>query len=208
MSSPFRQAVRITSNTGRSRKSPVSLAAAAQDASSRCHFCASEFRYPIFREGEILLCPMCRMETLAEETGRKRSVPIEKYPVEPAHLHWQPGLFGVRYIMGDVTNRSAGDLDWVKVEFELYNDADDLLGSTSDHLRGFGAGRTWAFKAPVLKHAASRALLMDVTCEYGSIYSPTIGSSLAGAVWRTPLGETALPAKAEAGFQSTLGQFA
>jgi hypothetical protein len=151
--------------------------------SCRCHFCTSQLRFPLFREGEILLCPLCGMETLLDGKCSPQSVSAEKYGMEIRGLRWLQGQFGIRYLVGEVASQSSAELDWVKIEFKLYNHLDVQVGSASDHLRGFGAGSTWSFQAPIFSKDASHALLADVTCEYGSIYHPTVDACLPGVKW-------------------------
>jgi hypothetical protein len=112
-----------------------------------------------------------------------RLLSSEFYRVEVRRLHWQSGLFGIRYIVGEVASRSRGDLGWIKIEFKLYNRINVQVGTASDHLRGFNAGCIWRFKAPVFSPDASRAPLADVTCEYGSVYHPTTACCLRGSAW-------------------------
>jgi hypothetical protein len=173
--------------TGRDRKPPSSPAIVAPEtkwAACHCQFCAVQLHFPVFREGEILLCPRCGMETMLYGPYSNQLVPRrENYTVEIRSLHCQPGHFGIRYIIGEVVSKSIPDLAWVRIEFKLYNCLDVFVGSASDHLRGFRAGQIWRFKAPVLHKDASRAPLSDVTCEYGSIYHPTTDSCLAGVAW-------------------------
>lgn len=159
------------------------MAAEANFLTCGCHFCTSQLRFPLFREGEILMCPHCGMETLLDGKYSPRSLPAEKYTMEIRNLRWQPGQFGIRYIIGEVAGRSGVDLEWVKIEFKIYNSLDVHVGSASDHLRVFGTGRIWQFKAPVLNPEASHALLADVTCEYGSIYHPAGDACLPGMTW-------------------------
>jgi hypothetical protein len=159
--------------------------AAIKDATCRCRFCSSEFRYPDFRDGEILLCPFCGLETVPKTDleGRK-SFAADKFPVEVGELEWFPGPLGVRYIAGNLFNHSRDELCWIKIEFELFDDSALLLGRAWDHVRSLTPGQIWTFKVPVLKASASRALLFDVACEYGSIYSPGDWTGSTGAVWR------------------------
>jgi len=160
--------------------------AVIKDASCCCHFCSNEFRYPEFREGEILHCQFCGMETVPKSVvlERGKSFSAEKFRVEVGELEWLPGALGVRYIVGNLFNHSSDELCWVKVEIELYDDSGLLLGRASDHLRSLTPEQICPFKVPVLKASASRALIFDVTCEYGSIYSPCDWTGSTGAVWR------------------------
>jgi hypothetical protein len=175
-----------TVTSSRPRKASAGFALLAAEAnllSCRCHFCRSQLRFPLFREGEILLCPHCGMETVLDDVYSARAVSTEKYRMQIRGLRWLPGQFGIRYLIGEVAGQSTKELDWVKIEFKLYNHLDVQVGSASDHLRGFGTGPTWNFQAPVFSKDASHALLADVTCEYGSIYNPMADACLPGVTW-------------------------
>jgi hypothetical protein len=159
-----------------------------EDKICRCHFCSSQFPYPAFRNGEILLCPFCGMETAVEtqDLDERKSFSAERFRAEVGDLAWRPGPLGVRYVVGNLFNHSADELCWVKIEFELYDESADLLSMAADHVRGLAPGRNWPFKVPVLKATASRALLFDVTCEFGSIYTPADNAGPTGVVWQSP----------------------
>jgi hypothetical protein len=185
MNVSFRQTTR--NRTNRSQCRSTLGFAGFEDTACRCHFCSNEFRYPAFRAGEILICPFCGMETMSKTSdphGRK-SFSAEEFRIEVGELEWLPGPLGVRYIAGNLFSHAGEELCWVKVEVELYDDSAALLGRASDHRRRLAPGQIWHFKVPVLKPSASRALLFDVTCEFGSIYSPGDWTGSTCAVWRS-----------------------
>ncbi|GEM_PF-6884533 len=141
-------------------------------AVSHCTFCGSPARVPEYRLGQIVACPHCGMETLACDSRVERANAAERHLMEIRRLDWERGQFGVRYIVGEITNRSAGDLAWVRIEFVLCDEEDGRIGAASDLRRGLGRGMRWNFRVPVLRREAMRAALADVTCEYGSVYDP------------------------------------
>lgn len=108
------------------------------------------------------------METLLYTTEvappypKERSVTVQNVKLEIAK-------FGVRYLVGEVVNDCAGDLDWIRVELALYNETSFSVGTASDSNINFRTGTTWRFRAYIPAKDATHAALPVFSCEYGKI---------------------------------------
>ncbi len=114
------------------------------------------------------------METVLFIPGLPAPYPEDQYRLESRDIVWGISQFGGRQLAGTVLNRSIKNLDWVRVEFILYNKLNLPVGSTSDSLISFGFQQTWAFKAPVMQADAIRASEPLLSCEYGRVVQPRL----------------------------------
>src|SRR5947207_2980013 len=114
-----------------------------------CNFCGTPLRFQISRVGEAVNCFECGMETVLFIPGLGAPYPPALYVLEARQIHWTRSQFGVRLLEGMVENKSDRDLDWVRIEFILYNQDGLPVGCTSDCLMNFSATGVWRFQAPI-----------------------------------------------------------
>ena len=93
---------------------------------------------------------------------KARSVTVHNVKLETNEL-------GQRSLIGEVLNDSAGDLNWIRIEFMLYDKNSLVSAVTSDSHFNLHAGTTWAFRAPVFTREAIHASLPIFSCEHGQI---------------------------------------
>ena len=93
---------------------------------------------------------------------KDRSVTVQNVKLETNDL-------GQRTLVGEVVNDSAGDLNWIRIEFMLYDKTSLLTAVTSDSHFNLLAGTTWAFRAPVFHKEAIHASLPIFSCEHGKV---------------------------------------
>ena len=134
-----------------------------------CNFCSTPVRFHISRAGETVNCFNCAMETVLFIPGLGAPYAQDQYSLEAKELAWGENQFGVRQLTGVVVNQSLKNLDWVRIEFILFNNSGLPVGSTSDCLLNFSAQKSWKFHAPVCQPDASRYSQALVSCEYGRI---------------------------------------
>jgi len=133
-----------------------------------CNFCGNSLRFQPLRAGEAINCLHCGMETIlyAPDTGqpfpKERRVTVENIRLEITDL-------GLRYLVGEVVNASAGRLNWIRIQFFVFDKNSMMTGATSDSHLNFGAGQTWNFRAPVFNKEAVQASVPDFYCEHGKI---------------------------------------
>ena len=123
-----------------------------------CHFCGSQLRFQISRAGETVNCFNCTMETVLFIPGLAAPYPEERYHVEAREMEWKRSDFGLRYLAGIVISKTPRHLDWVRVEFILYNQQGLPVGSTSDCQTDFGPNEIWKFQAPVAQPGRGQSL--------------------------------------------------
>lgn len=133
-----------------------------------CNFCGNPLRFQPLRLGEVINCVHCGMETalypwdIEQHHQKERSVTVRNVKVETNEL-------GQRSLVGEVVNDSAGNLNWIRIEFMLYDNTSLLAAVTSDSHFNLLAGATWAFHAPVFNREATHASLPIFSCEHGKI---------------------------------------
>jgi hypothetical protein len=64
------------------------------------------------------------------------------------------GYSGYRNIVGTVKNNTDHELDYVEVDFSLYDEAGNQVGDAMTNLTHMDAHGTWEFKAPVTEDHA------------------------------------------------------
>ena len=141
-----------------------------------CHFCGCPLRFQISRVGQAVNCFNCSLETVLFIPGLPPPYPEDQYQLEVADIHFRSGRCGVRHVEGTVTNISDKNLDWVRIEFILYNQSGLPIGSTSDCLISFPCRRVWTFKAMLVQPEAVRASDPLLSCEYGRVTKVTLKS--------------------------------
>src|SRR5262249_26867012 len=114
-----------------------------------CNFCHSPVQFQKARVGEAINCSNCGMETVLFSPGSESPYAREKYNVEARNITWATKPLGGRNLVGEVINRSASYLDWVRIEFVLYDQTGTPVGHTADCLIEFPPGKVWNFSAPV-----------------------------------------------------------
>ncbi len=142
-----------------------------------CNFCSTWLPFRISRTGETVNCPNCTMETVLYLPEASRPYPLDKYAVEIRKIRWEVSQLGFRRIAGEVVNSTPSDLDWVRIEFILFNQVETVLfnqvetavGLTSDCLIGYQSGAVWKFRAPVFEDQAVRASLPSLSTEFGKV---------------------------------------
>ena len=133
-----------------------------------CNFCGNPLRFQPLRLGEVINCVHCGMETalyawdIEQPHPKDRSVTVQNVKLETNDL-------GQRTLVGEVVNDSAGDLNWIRIEFMLYDKTSLLTAVTSDSHFNLLAGTTWAFRAPVFHKEAIHASLPIFSCEHGKV---------------------------------------
>src|SRR5258708_3202395 len=134
-----------------------------------CHFCGSQLRFQISRAGETVNCFNCSMETVLFIPGLAGPYPEERYHVEAREVEWKSSDFGPRSLAGVVMSKTQRNLDWVRVEFILYDHQGLPIGSTSECRTSFGPNDLWKFQAPVAQSEAVKASDPLLSCEYGRV---------------------------------------
>lgn len=134
-----------------------------------CNFCSTWLSFPAGRVGQLVNCPYCLMETVLHEPEADQPYPTNDLKLEIRNVTWGVSELGFRCIVGQVVNKSTTDLDWVRVEFSLYNGMGTQVGTTSDSLANFRVGASWKFKAPVFNLDVVRGSMPVFTTEYGRI---------------------------------------
>jgi hypothetical protein len=137
-----------------------------------CNFCGNLLRFQIARAGETVNCFNCTMETVLFIPGLQPPYPSDQFRLEARDCRWSSNQFGTRHVAGAVENKSAKHLDWVRVEFILYDRAGLPVGSTSDCLMGFAPGALWKFQTAVSQLEAVHISEPILSCEYGRVPLP------------------------------------
>jgi len=109
------------------------------------------------------------METVLYLPEAGRPYALDKYAVEIRKIRWEVSQLGFRRIAGEVVNSTPSDLDWVRIEFILFNQVETAVGLTSDCLIGYQSGAVWKFRAPVFEDQAVRASLPSLSTEFGKV---------------------------------------
>ncbi len=156
-----------------------------------CNFCGHPLRFQISRVGQAVNCLNCMMETILFIPGLQSPYPEDRYLLHASEISWIQNQFGLRKISGILTNKSGQHLDWVRVEFILYNEDSLPIGMTSDCLISFSAQSAWTFNAPVSQAEAARASEPLLSCEYGRIMRPITGNlAFPSAIEMQPMART------------------
>ena len=134
-----------------------------------CNFCNNWLPFRVSRTGETVNCPNCTMETVLYLPEASRPYPLDKYAVEIRKIRWEVSQLGFRCIAGEVVNSTPSDLDWVRIEFILFNQVETAVGLTSDCLIGYQSGAVWKFRAPVFEDEVVRASLPSLSTEFGKV---------------------------------------
>lgn len=134
-----------------------------------CHFCGSPLRFQISRAGQAVNCFNCGMETVLFIPGLGAPYAEEQYALQTREVSWSTNEFGVRLLCGVAINNSTKNLDWVRIEFILYNKQGIPVGTTSDCKINFPCGESWKFQAPVNQIEAVHASEALLSCEYGRV---------------------------------------
>src|SRR6267378_47974 len=134
-----------------------------------CHFCGSPLRFQISRAGQAVNCFNCGMETILFIPGLGAPYGEEQYSIQTREAGWSTNEFGVRHLRGIAINNSTKNLDWVRIEFILYNKHGVPVGTTSDCKIGFPSGESWKFQAPVNQLEAVHCSEGLLSCEYGRV---------------------------------------
>jgi len=137
-----------------------------------CHFCGNPMRFHISRAGEAVNCFNCGMETVLFIPGLEAPYSEEQYPLAMKEFRWSNSDLGIRHLEGIVENKSARRLDWVRIEFILYNRPNCPVGTTSDCWTDLPPGENWKFRAPVSQADAQHASEPLLSCEYGRVMRP------------------------------------
>ena len=153
-----------------------------------CQCCGKTIPCQVSRLGETVNCPHCLMETVLQLPNTPAPYPHYKYALEVESLSWAPSDTGYRCITGEVVNYSPSNLNWVRIEFILYDENEAAIGLTSDCLMDFAAGQRWKFRAPVFEPAVSRASRPTLSTEFGRVRHPV--ESISGPIMQLP---SALP---------------
>jgi len=109
------------------------------------------------------------METVLFIPGLGAPYAEEQYALHTREVSWSTNQFGVRHLCGVVINNSTKNLDWVRIEFILYNKQGIPVGTTSDCKINFPSGESWKFQAPVNQVEAVHSSEALLTCEYGRV---------------------------------------
>ena len=137
-----------------------------------CHFCGNLLRFQIARAGEAVNCFDCGMETVLFIPGLQPPYPEFQSVLEVKEIRWAKNRFGVRHLEGLIENKSAKHLDWIRIEFILYERLGCPVGTTSDCLISVPPGKVWKFQAPVSQAEALQASEPLLSCEYGRVHVP------------------------------------
>jgi|ERR1051325_3846744 hypothetical protein len=149
-----------------------------------CNCCGNAIPFQVARLGETINCPHCLMETVLHLPDAPAPYPPYKYALEVERIGWEMSELGFRCITGEVVNYSQSNLDWVRIEFILFDEAEAAIGLASDCLLEFRAGLTWKFRAPVFEKNVARASRPMLSTEFGKISTP--GDSGRGPTLRFP----------------------
>ena len=137
-----------------------------------CHYCGNPLKFQISRVGQAVNCMSCMMETILFIPGLQSPYPEERYSLQTSSIAWAQNEFGLRRLTGNILNSSGQYLDWIRVEFILYNSQGLPIGMTSDCLISFSAQAIWNFNAPISQGEATKASQPILSCEYGRITQP------------------------------------
>ncbi len=75
----------------------------------------------------------------------------------------QMDAYGVGKIIGTLKNKTNREYGYVQIEFNLYDDAGNQVGSTLANVNNLEPGRSWRFEAPVLTGEATEAQVKNIT---------------------------------------------
>ena len=137
-----------------------------------CHFCGTWITFASGQLGQLVNCPHCLMETVLHYPEADSPYSADKFRVEIRRMDWSVNELGFRCICGEVANRSTGSLDWVRVEFTLFDGAGNSVGVVSDSMTGLAPESHWKFKVPVHNPLVVRASLPVFSSEYGKTQQP------------------------------------
>jgi len=160
----------------------------SQDSNTNCycHFCGSPLRFQISRVGQAVNCFNCGMETILFIPGLGAPYGEEQYAIQTREVNWSTNQLGVRHLCGVAINNSNKNLDWVRIEFILYNQQGLPVGTTSDCKISFPSGESWKFQAPVNQVEALNSSEALLSCEYGRITRLKQASLLTGPSQHSP----------------------
>ncbi len=145
-----------------------------------CNYCGSRLWFPALRNGELVNCPNCLMETVLFLSEWDPPYEPEKWRLEVRKVEWGLTDSGCRALVGEVVNRSASNLDWARVGFVLFDKKDTEVGMAIDFTVGLNAGAVWRFSAPVADMRAVRASLPVVWSEFGRVAAGELGWATGG----------------------------
>lgn len=92
--------------------------------------------------------------------GKSRSDELAFTVIE---FNWKTDEYGSRFIAGTLINNTEKEYAYVEVEFNLYNDKGELVGSTFANMNNLMPKGTWNFQAVVIEDEAIKAKLKGVT---------------------------------------------
>jgi len=95
--------------------------------------------------------------------GTQGSTNPQKNGLEVKDIHADYGEFNNRFIYGTVVNHNDRQYSHVQVEFNLYDEAGNQVGSTIDNINNLEAGGSWKFAAVIIEPEAVNYKLKDVS---------------------------------------------
>src|SRR5262249_36400477 len=135
-----------------------------------CNCCGAWLIFQTSRAGEMVNCPECFMGTMLYVPDQFRSRLHPDADFEIRKIKWTLNRFDCRFIQGELVHRGKNGLDWVRIQFTLYNGLVPQVGPASDSLVGCSIGRVWKFQAPVHDPLVVRAPLPIIPPEFGRVY--------------------------------------
>lgn len=78
-------------------------------------------------------------------------------------FNWKTDDYGNRFISGSLINNTGKEYAYVEVEFNLYDDSGNNVGSTFTNMNNLMPHGTWNFEAIVIEDKVTEAKLKQVT---------------------------------------------
>lgn len=95
--------------------------------------------------------------------GTQESTNPQKNGLEVKDIRADYGEFNNRFIYGTVVNHNDRQFSYVQVEFNLYDNDWNQVGSTIDNINNLEPGGTWKFEAIIAEPTAKNYKLKDVS---------------------------------------------
>lgn len=87
----------------------------------------------------------------------------EAADLELLGFEWVRGEFGNRTLVGRIRNNTDKTYDYAQIQFNLFNAADEQVGSALANVNNLSGGTVWRFEAFVIEDTATRAVAADIT---------------------------------------------
>ncbi len=98
---------------------------------------------------------------VAQSSAAQGETPPKGLIVQEFNL--ESGAYGSGKIVGTLKNTTGRSYGYVQIEFGLFDDEGNTVGSTLANINNLDADSTWKFEAPVFNATATQAQVKNIT---------------------------------------------